>query len=68
MDSSRSSCRPTNRTILGSDVSGVNEAIGAAVTDFPVGDEVYYTPQVFCRDGSYAEYHVADESIVAHTP
>lgn len=54
--------------IIGSDVSGVVEAVGGAVTDFKVGDEVYYTPQIFGGDGSYAEYHVADESIVAHKP
>lgn len=54
--------------IIGSDVSGVVEDVGGAVTDFKVGDEVYYTPKIFCGDGSYAEYHVADESIVAHKP
>lgn len=54
--------------IIGSDVSGVVEDVGGAVTDFKVGDEVYYTPQIFGGDGSYAEYHVADESIVAHKP
>jgi NADPH2:quinone reductase len=54
--------------IIGSDVSGIIEAVGDAVTDFKVGDEVYYTPQIFNGDGSYAEYHLADESIVAHKP
>jgi hypothetical protein len=54
--------------ILGSDVSGVVEAVGDAVADLKIGDEVYYTPQIFGGDGSYAEYHVADESIVAHKP
>jgi len=54
--------------IIGSDVSGIVEAVGEAVTGFEVGDEVYYTPQNFNGDGSYAEYHVADESIVAHKP
>lgn len=54
--------------IIGSDVSGVVEDVGGAVTDFKVGDEVYYTPQVFGGNGSYAEYHAADESIVARKP
>jgi NADPH:quinone reductase-like Zn-dependent oxidoreductase len=54
--------------IIGSDVSGIVEAVGDAVTDFKIGDEVYYTPQIVGGDGSYAEYHVADESIVAHKP
>lgn len=55
-------------TIIGYDVSGVVEAIGDEVTDFAVGDEVFYTPEIFGEQGSYAEYHVADESIVARKP
>jgi NADPH2:quinone reductase len=54
--------------IIGFDVSGIVEAAGDAVTDFKVGDQVYYTPRIFDGDGSYAEYHLADESIVAHKP
>jgi len=34
---------------------------------FQVGDEVYYTPG-FGEFGSYAQYHVAEESIVAVKP
>jgi NADPH:quinone reductase len=54
--------------IIGVDVSGVIEAIGEAVTSFKVGDEVYYSPQVFGEFGSYAQYHVAEESIIAVKP
>ena len=54
--------------IIGVDVSGVVEAVGESVTNFKIGDEVYYSPQLFGESGSYAEYHVADESIVAHKP
>jgi len=54
--------------IIGYDVSGVVDAVGEAVTDFDVGDEVFYTPEIFVGKGSYAEYHVADESIVAEKP
>jgi NADPH:quinone reductase-like Zn-dependent oxidoreductase len=54
--------------ILGVDISGVIEAVGESVTTFKVGDEVYYSPQLFGESGSYAEYHVADEQIVAHKP
>lgn len=54
--------------VLGLDVSGVVEAVGEAVKDFRPGDEVYYMPKMFARPGSYAEYHVSDESIVAHKP
>lgn len=54
--------------VIGYDVSGVVEAAGIAVRDFAPGDEVYYTPEIFRGSGSYAEYHVADESIVARKP
>ncbi|MDQ8935586.1 zinc-dependent alcohol dehydrogenase family protein [Acinetobacter rudis] len=54
--------------ITGHDVSGVIEAIGEGVNLFSVGDEVWYTPQIFNGSGSYAEYHVADENIVAKKP
>ena len=49
--------------ITGHDVSGVVEAVGPGVTSFVPGDEVWYTPQIFDGPGSYAEYHVAAESI-----
>ena len=54
--------------IIGYDVSGVVEAVGDAVEDFDVGDEVFYTPEIFVGQGSYAEYHLADASIVAPKP
>lgn len=54
--------------ILGVDISGVVEAVGESVTNFQLGDQVYYSPQLFSESGSYAEYHVADEQIVAHKP
>jgi len=54
--------------ITGHDVSGVVEEIGAGVTAFAVGDEVWYTPQIFNGPGSYAEYHVAAEHIIGKKP
>ena len=54
--------------ITGHDVSGVVEAVGPGVTAFAPGDEVWYTPQIFDGPGSYAEYHVAAESIVGRKP
>jgi len=54
--------------ILGYDVSGVIEALGDGVDDFAVGDEVFYTPEIFGSQGSYAEYHAVDEAIVAPKP
>ncbi len=59
----------TPPAIIGYDVSGVVEAVGPGVTRFAVGDEVYYTPEIFPgKPGSYAEYHVANEAIVARKP
>ncbi|MEB2647052.1 NADPH:quinone oxidoreductase [Pseudomonas sp. C 49-2] len=54
--------------ITGHDVSGVVEAVGPGVTNFVPGDEVWYTPQIFEGHGSYAEYHVAAESIIGKKP
>ncbi|WJN60759.1 zinc-dependent alcohol dehydrogenase family protein [Pseudomonas sp. SO81] len=54
--------------ITGHDVSGVVEEVGPGVTAFAPGDEVWYTPQIFDGPGSYAEYHVAAQSIVGRKP
>lgn len=54
--------------ILGYDVSGVVEATSDDVRDFKVGDEVYYAIGLLDGDGANAEYHVANESIVAKKP
>ena len=56
--------------ILGADVSGVVEEVGAGVEDFAPGDEVYYTPEVFGPDSnrSYAEYNVVAATIAAGKP
>ena len=54
--------------ILGYDAAGVVEAVGECVKAFKPGDEVFYSPSIWGLPGSYAEYHVADESIVALKP
>ena len=56
--------------VLGSDVSGVVEEVGAGVLDLTPGDEVYYTPEIFGpgSNGGYAEYHLARAGIVAKKP
>ena len=54
--------------ITGHDVSGVVEEVGLGVTTFSPGDEVWYTPQIFDGPGSYAEYHIAAESIIGKKP
>lgn len=54
--------------ITGHDVSGVVEEVGPGVTAFVPGDEVWYTPQIFEGQGSYAEYHVAAQNIIGKKP
>jgi NADPH:quinone reductase len=54
--------------ILGYDAAGVVEATGANVTHLAEGDEVFYSARIFGRQGTYAEYHVEDASIVAKKP
>lgn len=54
--------------IIGHDVSGVVEEVGASVSEFALGDEVYYTPKIFGGPGSYAEQHVADVELIARKP
>lgn len=54
--------------ITGHDISGVVEEVGPGVKTVAPGDEVWYTPQIFVGQGSYAEYHVAAESIIGKKP
>lgn len=55
--------------IIGHDVSGVVERVGAGVNDFKPGDEVFYTPKIFGpKGGSYAEYNVVPQELVTHKP
>jgi NADPH2:quinone reductase len=54
--------------IIGHDVSGVVEEKGEDVSEFEIGDEVYYTPRIFGGPGSYAEFHVVDVELVARKP
>ena len=54
--------------ILGYDAAGVVEAVGECVKAFKPGDAVFYSPSIWVGQGSYAEYQVSDESIVALKP
>jgi NADPH:quinone reductase and related Zn-dependent oxidoreductases len=54
--------------ITGHDVSGEIVELGAGVENFKIGDEVYYTPEIFKGQGSYAQYHCAHESIIGLKP
>ena len=53
--------------ILGTDVSGTIEEVGAGVTNFAPGDSVYARAGV-TRDGSYAEYVTVPATDVAMKP
>ncbi len=53
--------------IIGYDASGVVEAVGADVTLFKPGDDVYYAGDI-TRSGTNAEFHLVDERIVGHKP
>ncbi len=53
--------------VLGWDVAGVVEAVGAEVTLFQAGDEVYYSGSLV-RPGANSEYHLVDERLVAKKP
>jgi len=53
--------------ILGWDVAGIIAEVGANVTKFSVGDEVFASPDMM-RNGTYAEYVAVDESKLAKKP
>src|SRR5690606_22482286 len=54
--------------ITGHDISGEIVELGPGVESFKIGDEVYYTPEIFKGQGSYAQYHCAHESIIGLKP
>ena len=53
--------------ILGSDLAGIVDSVGAGVIEFKPGDEVFgVTNKQFC--GAYAEYAVASAQMIAARP
>ncbi|MEM8828412.1 MAG: zinc-binding alcohol dehydrogenase family protein, partial [Cyanobacteria bacterium P01_G01_bin.19] len=53
--------------ILGWDAAGVVVEVGAEVTEFQPGDEVYYAGDI-TRPGSNSEFQLIDERIVGRKP
>lgn len=53
--------------ILGWDASGIVKAVGASVTQFKAGDEVWYAGDI-TRPGSNATHQLIDARIVGHQP
>ena len=53
--------------ILGFDASGVVDAVGADVSLFKPGDEVFYAGSIL-RQGTNSEFHLVDERIVGKKP
>ncbi len=58
---------PEGTRILGFDAAGVVKEVGAEVTSFKPGDEVFYAGE-FTRPGSNAEYQAVDERLVGKKP
>jgi NADPH2:quinone reductase len=53
--------------VLGWDVAGVVDSVGAQVSLFQPGDAVYYSGSLI-RQGANSEYHLVDERLVAKKP
>src|SRR5712691_1685599 len=55
--------------IIGSDFSGVIDSVGANVSEWRRGDEVFgAAPFREGRQGTYAEFHLADSETIARKP
>jgi len=54
--------------VIGYDGAGVVEAVGPGVTSLAPGTKVFYTPQIFGRPGTYAEYQAVEAEIVVEKP
>jgi alcohol dehydrogenase len=59
--------KPGELKILGYDAAGVVKAVGAEVTLFKPGEEVYYAGSNQ-RPGTNSELHLVDERIAGHKP
>ncbi|MFD4790720.1 zinc-binding dehydrogenase [Streptomyces sp. NPDC058459] len=55
-------------TVIGNDVSGVVVETGSGADDYRPGDEAWYLAPVFTGQGTYSEFHVVDQTLVARKP
>ena len=63
----RAAADPGGWKVLGWDAAGVVREVGAEVSRFEAGNEVFYAGSLD-RPGTNAEYHVVDERIVGRKP
>jgi NADPH2:quinone reductase len=54
--------------VIGYDAAGVVEAVGPGVTGLAAGSKVFYTPHIFGRPGTYAEFQAVEADIVVEKP
>jgi NADPH2:quinone reductase len=54
--------------VIGYDAAGLVETVGPGVTGFEPGAPVFYTPHIFGRAGTYAEFQVVEADIVVAKP
>lgn len=57
----------TGHKVLGYDAAGTVAAVGADVTGYRPGDQVFYAGDI-TRDGTNSQFHVVDERIVGRKP
>ena len=62
-----STLQPDEERIMGSDGSGIVEAVGDGVELFAIGDEVFYSSN-YQQAGSHSTYQIIDERVVAKKP
>jgi NADPH2:quinone reductase len=63
----RAAPEPGQWKVLGWDAAGTVVGTGPDVTDFTIGDEVFYAGDL-TRPGTNAEFHLVDERIVGRKP
>ena len=63
----RASASADSPQVLGYDAAGIVREVGAKVSKFAVGDEVFYAGNI-ARPGTFADFHLVDERIVGRKP